>query len=184
MSSVLPGVYRLTYQDWLAFPDDGRLYEILEGDLFVTPPPSIRHQRISRDLGLHLARHLEDTGAGEMLHAPVGVRLSDDDVVEPDLLVVLTAHADRIGEQAVLGAPDLVVEILSPGTARRDLGTKREKYEAAGVREYWIVDPESRSVEVLSLESDRFVRRGLFRSTDTLESSILAGLRIHLAPIL
>ncbi len=183
MSSVqLPGAYRLTYRDWLAAAEEGHLYEIIEGELFVTPPPSVYHQRISRDLEHELVHHLKTAG-GEVLYAPIGVRLSDDDVLEPDLVVVLPAHADRIGEQAIEGAPDLVIEILSPGSAKRDLGIKRKKYESAGVCEYWIVDPEASSVEVLALERGGYVRHGLFRRADTLTSRLLAGFAVALSKI-
>ncbi len=179
----LPGVYRLTYRDWLGYPDDGHLYELIGGELLMTPPPSTEHQRISRDLEYCLVRHLREHNVGEVLDAPVGVRLSDEDVLEPDLLVVLREHLDRIGRQVVEGPPDVVVEILSPGTARRDLGPKRRAYEAAGVVEYWIVDPESESVEVLTLEQGRYQRFGLFRRTEVLRSQLLPALEISLAEI-
>jgi Uma2 family endonuclease len=184
MTSVaLPGVYRLTFQDWLAFPDDGRLYELIQGEVHVTPPPGIEHQRISRDLEFKLLTFLRERAAGEVLDAPVGVRLSDEDVFEPDLVVVLAEHADRIGAQVIDGAPDLVVEILSPGTAGRDLGPKRQAYLRAGVPEYWIVDPASQAIEVLALERGEYVRSGLYRRGDTLRSPLLAGLEIALQEI-
>ena len=176
----LPGPYRLTYADWVGYPDDGRLYEIIEGELYVSPPPSIVHQRVSRDIEFRLYTYLEQTGLGEILDAPVGVRLSDEDVLEPDLVVVLTPNAHRIGSQVIEGPPDLVVEILSPGTARRDLGTKRALYEEAGVPEYWIVDPETASVEVLALERGRYMRSGLYRRGDRVRSRLLEGLEVDL----
>jgi len=179
----LPGVYRLTYGDWLGYPDDGRLYELIEGELLMTPPPSTEHQRISRDLGYWLISHLREHDGGEVLSAPTGVKLSDEDVLEPDLLVVLREHLDRIGHQVVEGPPDLVVEILSAGTAKRDLGPKRRAYKDAGVVEYWIVDPESESVEVLTLEHGRYQRFGLFRRSDVLRSQVLPDLEIPLAEI-
>ena len=179
----LPGVYRLTYREWLGFPDDGRLYELLGGDLLVSPPPSVRHQRISREIQVRLIRHLEAGQRGEVFNAPLGVRLTDEDVVEPDLAVVLAEHASRVGEQAIDGAPDLVVEILSPGSARRDLGTKRDAYQRAGVAEYWIVDPESEAVEVLALVGGAFERHGLFRSKDALSSRLLPDLAIDLGAV-
>src|SRR5262245_37907481 len=132
--AALPGVYRMTYSDWLRLPDDGRLYEVIDGELLVSPPPSIRHQRISRRLQSQILRFLEASRLGEVFYAPVGVRLGDD-VLEPDLVIVLREHADRIGEQVIEGAPDIVVEILSPGSAKRDLNAKRMVYQAAGVPE-------------------------------------------------
>jgi len=179
-ATALPGVYRLTFQDWLDCPDDGYLYELVEGELFVTPPPPIEHQRISRNLGDHLLQHLKLLRDAEVLAAPVGVRLSDENVLEPDLVVVLAEHKDRIGEQVIEGAPDLVVEILSKRTAKRDLGIKRARYQAAGVAEYWIADPATNTVEVLFLEREAYARHGLFGRTDTLTSRVLPGLRIPL----
>jgi len=183
VTSPLPGIYRLTFADWLRFPDDGRLYEIVEGELYVTPPPSVEHQRISRNLEFLLLTFLRRSSKGEVLYAPIGVRLSDEDVLEPDLVVILREHADRIGAQVIEGVPDLVVEILSPGTARRDLGPKRDKYREAGVPEYWIVDPASATVEVQALRDGAYVRYGLFRREDTLRSPLLSGLEIALGEV-
>ena len=180
---VLPGPYRLAYRDWLKFPDDGRLYELVEGELLVTPPPNVEHQRISRDLEFLLLVHLRDRDAGEVFDAPIGVRLSDEDVLEPDLVVVLRAHADRVGVQSIDGPPDIVVEVLSPGTARRDLGPKRMAYARAGVPEYWIVDPESESVEVLAHDRGSYARLGLYRRADTLRSDVLPEFSPPLAAI-
>ncbi|MFH1463258.1 MAG: Uma2 family endonuclease [Pseudomonadota bacterium] len=183
VAPVIPPSYRMTFADWLRFPDDGRLYEILGGELHVAPPPSILHQRVSRNLGVKLVHFLDQGHLGEALLAPIGVRFSDDDVLEPDLLVVLAEHAHRVREQFVEAPPDLVVEILSPGTAGRDLGAKRRLYEAATVPEYWIVDPESRAVEVLVLEGGRYRRFGLFRRKDTLRSQVLEGFELPLAEV-
>jgi Uma2 family endonuclease len=180
VTSPLPGIYRLTYADWLRFPDDGRRYEILEGELYVTPPPNVEHQRISRNLLLVLSRLSLD---GEVLCAPLGVRLGDEDVFEPDLVVILREHSDRIGAQVIEGAPDIVIEILSPGSARRDLGPKREKYREAGVPEYWIVDPASSSVEVLALRDKAYVRHGVFKKSEILRSALLPELEVALAEV-
>lgn len=180
LSIPLPGVYRLTYADWLAFPNDSHRYEVIDGDLFVSPTPAIVHQRISRDIKFALLNFLKQNNAGEVLSAPVGVKLGDESILQPDLVVVLTQNASRIGEQIILGPPDVVVEILSPGTARRDLGIKRDTYQAAGVPEYWIVDPESRSVEVLALVEKRYERSGLFRENTILVSKLLQGFELPL----
>ena len=181
--STLPAVYRLTYADWRRLPEDGTRYELIAGELLMSPAPSVRHQRISMALAIALNVHLQATGEGIVLAAPTGVYLSDEDVVEPDLLVVLTEHADRLGEQVVEGAPDLVVEILSPGTARRDLVAKRELYARAGIPEYWIVDSEGGSVEVLALQAGAYVRAGLYARADTLRSPLLAALEIPLQEV-
>jgi len=181
---ALPAVYKLAAADWERFPDDGLLYEILGGELYVSPPPTTGHQRISGHLYARLREHLSTGDRGEVFYAPVGVRLSDHDVAEPDLVVVLAKNATHVGEQAIDGPPDLVVEILSPGTAGRDLGEKRDLYEQSGVAEYWIVDPKAGAVEVLTLRSGRYTRFGFFRRSEHLRSAILPGLEIPLAEIL
>jgi Uma2 family endonuclease len=182
-SIALPGAYRMTYADWLKLPDDGRLYELIEGELLVTPPPSVSHQRISRDLEFALVSYLRRTGRGEVLDAPVGVKLSDEDIVEPDLVIVLAEHSSRIGAQVIDGPPDIVVEILSPGTAKRDLGTKRAKYASTAVPEYWIVDPEARAIEVLCLGSSGYERFGLFGRGDALRSRMLPDFELLLSEV-
>jgi Uma2 family endonuclease len=118
-----------------------------------------------------------------MLHAPVGVKLSDEDVLEPDLVIVLAAHSARVGTQVIDGPPDIVVEILSPGTAKRDLGSKRAKYASSGVPEYWIVDPTARAIEVLRLTSAGYERHGLFKHAETLRSPALPGFELFLSEV-
>jgi len=176
--SSIPSAYRLTYEDWLQFPEDGRRYELIDGELFMSPSPNIRHQRVSRDLEFLLLTYLRRTGKGEVLDAPVGVRLDRNSVLEPDILVVLREHASQVGEQVIDGPPDIVVEVLSPGTARRDVGIKREKYRTSGVPEYWIVDPVHASIEVLVLGGGDYVRHGLFDRTDTLRSKVLVDFEV------
>jgi Uma2 family endonuclease len=145
MRTALP---KLTYDDFLSFPDDGRRHELIDGDHYVTPSPSERHQRISMELTLALGTYLKATGAGRAYYAPFDVVMSDHDVVEPDLLVVLSDQLDVLAEKHVRGAPAIVVEILSPGTRRRDETLKRQLYARAGVLEYWMVDPERETITV------------------------------------
>jgi Uma2 family endonuclease len=175
--------YRLTFEDWLKFPEDGQRYEIIDGELFVSPSPSVKHQRIVRSLLVLLDRFLRAGSLGEVLPAPIGVKLAEDTVPQPDLLVVLDENQQRVGTQAVHGLPDVVVEVLSPGTAARDLGVKRDRYELAGIPEYWIVDSESELVEVLALESGKYTLWGRFGLNDVLTSRVLAGLRIPLREV-
>ena len=182
-TAIEADVYRIGFREWLELPEDNRLYEVLEGELFVSPPPSVRHQRILRRLLVALDGYLTGRGAGEVLAAPVGVKLSDDQVVEPDLVVVLSGHEDRIGDQVIAGAPDLVIEILSPGTAARDLGPKRSLYEQHRVAEYWIVDPLESRIEVLSLRSDALESVGLWSRRDRFRSPMLGDLTLDLETI-
>jgi Uma2 family endonuclease len=139
---------KLTYEDFLSFPDDGRRHELIDGDHYVTPSPLVRHQRVSGALFSALRAHCSATGAGEVFHAPLDVLLSSHDIVEPDLLVVLADQRDILTEKHVRGAPAIVVEILSPGTRSRDETLKRRLYARTGVREYWIVDPDRRTIAV------------------------------------
>ena len=158
MAVVVDRKTKLTYEDYLQFPEDGRRHEVIDGDHYLSAAPFVSHQRVSRNLMIHLHRHFDLTGMGEVLHAPVAVVLSQSDVVEPDLVVVLAEHASRIRRERIEGAPDLVVEILSPSTAYRDRGLKLDLYQKAGVSEYWIVDPERKVVQQYVLTD------GVFRS--------------------
>lgn len=180
---TMPGVYRVTYADWLASPSDGLRREIIDGELFVAPPPNVAHQRISREIEFVILSYLRHHKSGEVFYAPIGMRLSDEHVFEPDLLVVLSGGRAKIEESAIVGPADLVIEILSPGTARRDLGLKRQAYEAFGVREYWIVDPEAQAIEVLTLADNAYVRSGLYRPGDSLTSPMLVDFALALADV-
>ena len=138
-----------TWDDVQRMPDDGNRYEFIGGRLYVTPAPVTRHQRISKRLQAALMRILEDPGHGEVFYAPFLVEFpGTGDRVQPDLLFVSDDRREIIGEKQVLGAPDLVVEILSPSTARRDRGIKLDLYARRGVRQYWIVDPVEDAVDV------------------------------------
>ena len=162
-SEPAPSRVILTYADLCGMPDDGRRYELFEGEVYVTPAPRIVHQRISRNLELVLHSYVEQHGLGEVLYAPVDVILTDTTVVQPDLLYVSRPRLPIVREHGIVAAPDLVVEILSPSSSSRDRGIKRRLYERQGVAEYWIVDAEARAVDVWRFGSDpcheRFVDR-------------------------
>ena len=134
---------RLTYDDLLLFPDDGLRHEIIDGEHFVAPCPNIRHQVLLGRLHFEIELYLRQRpGIGLVLLSPFDVVFTKWDVVEPDLLFVATARTGILTEKNVQGAPSLVVEILSPGTRRRDEGLKRQLFYLGGVGEYWMVDPE------------------------------------------
>lgn len=137
----------LTYEDYCRMPSGNR-YELVEGDIRMTPSPSVFHQRISRRIEKVLLEWVERHGLGEVLHAPIDVVLSEHNVVQPDILYVARERLGIIKEANIQGAPDLVVEILSPSNAEWDRVTKRRVYARFGVREFWIVDPEGRNIEV------------------------------------
>jgi len=133
---------------------DGIRYEILDGELVMSAAPATEHQRISRRLGYLLYQALELTGLAEVFNAPFDVELARDSVVEPDLVVIRSEHAERITRKRLVGPPDLVVEILSPSTAPRDLETKLRLYARHAIPSYWIVDPERRQVVEFVLDGE------------------------------
>lgn len=138
MTDAARHTHRYTYTDYLSWPDNTR-WELLDGEAYaMVPAPTTRHQAIQQNLAGLLFNHFRGKSC-RPFHAPIDVKLSDYDVVQPDLLVVCDPAA--IGERAILGAPDLVVEITSPSTEARDRREKRALYERFGVKEYWLVSP-------------------------------------------
>ncbi len=138
----------LTYDDYVRLPDDGRRYEIIDGELEVSPAPNPRHQRVSAKFFAILHNHVEERRLGQVYYAPIDVLLARDSIVQPDLVFVAAARELIITERAIEGPPDLVVEILSPWSDRRDRVTKARLFARYGVRQYWIVDPEARTLEM------------------------------------
>jgi Uma2 family endonuclease len=148
---------KLTYEDYVLFPEDGKRHEILDGEHSVMPAPSFGHQGYSGNLYLSLAPFVREHRLGFVRYAPLDVLLSAHDIVQPDLLFISHERAGIIRDANVEGAPDLVVEILSDSSRRRDETLKRDLYERCGVREYWLVDPERRSVKVFRRSGVRFL---------------------------
>ena len=141
-----------TYEDYLNTPDDGQRYELIDGEIVVSPSASTRHQVVSIRLSTSMFTFVEERKLGQVLAAPMDVRLDRDLVVQPDILFIRAGSAaDDPKELRVAGSPALVVEILSPSTAMRDLNRKRELYEQYGVEEYWIVDPDRKSITAFAL---------------------------------
>ena len=139
---------RLTYDDLVRMPDDGMRHEIIDGVHYVTPSPVWRHQRLVKRLLVAIDTYLEVQGGGEVLQAPFDVVFTRWDVVEPDLLLVADDQRSILTEPNIQGAPALVVEVLSPGTKKRDLGVKKDLFDRGGVREYWVVDPKANVVTI------------------------------------
>lgn len=170
-----------TYADYLSW-DDGKRYEVIDGVAYDMPPaPSPEHQRMVRRIGRRMDEYL-DGGPCEVFLAPFDVRLiadeRDDSVVQPDLTVV--CDASKIDAQGCKGVPDMVVEVLSASTMRYDQTRKRALYQRAGVREYWIVNPQTRTVEALLLQD------GAYASTvyeDTVPSTVLDGFVLQLSQV-
>jgi Uma2 family endonuclease len=146
----------LTYRDYAALPDDGRRYELHDGELSVTPAPVPRHQRVSGALNAILRSHVLARGLGEVLYAPIDVILADTTIVQPDLVYLDPTRAHLVSGRGIEGPPTLVIEILSPSTSRIDRGIKAELYRRYGVPYYWIVDPDARTVEAYGLAEGRY----------------------------
>jgi Uma2 family endonuclease len=142
-----------TYDDLLTLPDDGRRYEIIEGELYEMPAPTLVHAlTITKIISLLIP--LLDRLGGQWLTAPLDVFLPGANPVQPDVIAILPGNAAKLVPRGIEGPPDLVVEVLSPSNRGHDLLTKRSLYARAGVREYWIVDPEAKTLEILTLDRD------------------------------
>jgi Uma2 family endonuclease len=173
---------RFNYNDYQLLPEDKR-YEILDGDIGLVPAPSIKHQRVSRRLEMALVRHIENSGLGEVFDAPCDVVLSEENVLQPDLLFVRKERAGIIGELNIQGPPDLVIEILSAGTMDKDRELKRKIYGGFGVLEYWIVDPDEETVEVLAWSEAGFITAGTYLKSDCISSALLPDLKLVLTQV-
>ena len=182
MATTMEGPVRQTYKDYRATPDDER-YELLNGKLMMVPAPNRKHQKVLGNVYSELRRFNEEHGLGEVYMAPFDVFLSDTDVVQPDVLFISRAREHTLTEENVRGAPDLVIEILSPSTAHKDLGEKHELYGRHGVLEYWIVDPVAETVAVHRQENGTLELAETFGRRDTLRSVLLDRLQLKLDDI-
>ena len=173
---------KLTYDDYLETSDDER-YELLNGELILSPSPREIHQHILSVLHLRIGAFARERNLGKVYFSPFDVVLSDTDVVQPDLLFISSERTEIITPDNVRGAPDLVVEILSPATAERDRTLKLDLYAKHGVKEYWIVDPDSRTIMVLLRGESRFEVSGIYGEEQSLSSPTLEGFSIALEEI-
>ncbi len=160
--------------------NDERRFELINGEVIEIPTPSIRHQRRAGRVMLLVDKLKPD---GEVLISPLEVYLDEYNIPEPDIVWVAANSICQIGENRLIGAPDLVVEILSPSTAKRDKIEKFSLYEKHGTREYWLVDPDYDQIEVWKRSEDRFERQRVYGIGDTFESAVLGGNTIEVAPI-
>ncbi len=173
-----------TYEDWLRLPSDGTKYEILGGYLHMTPAPSIAHQSAANDLSFILNDHVRQHRLGRIFSAPTDVLLPSEPVpVEPDILFVARGREDIVGESRIEGAPDLVVEILSPGNWPYDRNEKYRLYQLNGVREYWLADYRARTIEVFVLEAGEYALLGKWGDGDLATSRVLAGLEVDVSEV-
>ncbi len=171
-----------TYEDYLKTPEDER-YELIEGELLMTPAPIPKHQRISRELEFEILKLVKATDLGEVFDAPCDVHLDNENVIQPDILFISKERLNIIGEKNIQGAPDLVIEIISESTAYRDFVQKKKLYAKFRVKEYWIVIPEEESIEVYVLKDNIYTLYKAYGKEETLESPALEDLKIVLKNI-
>ena len=179
---------KFTYEDYKSLPYvERQRFELLEGELILmTPSPGEAHQAVSIALASALYNFVREHHLGRVYEAPFDVVLGEkgeEQVVQPDILFVSQERRHIVHEEEIRGAPDLVVEILSPATAEKDRIFKRRLYAKYGVQEYWIVNPEEETIEVLTLGKQGYERAGLYRKDETLTSKLLPGLQIPLTEV-
>lgn len=172
-----PGAW--TYDDYLKLPDDGRRYEIIEGVLYVTNAPGLDHQFTVMEIAFHMKRYISEQKLGYVLTAPFEVHLTNHTrPVQPDVMFIRAERWPQPGAKFFEGAPDLIVEVLSSSTSRTDQFVKFNAYEQAGVPEYWIVNPKTRSAQVFTLSGQEYALVGEFIGEEISHSKILPGLQI------
>ena len=176
MATTTESGVRQTYKDYCATPDDER-YELLDGKLMMVPAPNTKHQRLVVRLIRELKEFAEEQDLGTVYVAPCDVFLTDTNVVQPDVLFISRSREHRVTAKDVRGAPDLVIEILSPSTAENDEGPKRELFGRHGVLEYWIVDPIAETIAVHRQEAGKLERAETLGRGETLRTAVLDGLQ-------
>jgi len=170
-----------TYADYAALPQNGNRYEIIQGVLYMSPSPNSGHQSAVTLFIYYLVVQIQEAGLGRVFPAPFDVELGLNNVVQPDVIVVLKANQARIERGKFVGAPDLVIEIASPSTAGYDRREKQDAYARAGVPEYWIADPAAQAIEVLILEEGVYRSNGVFEDEALLKSQIVPELPVKVA---
>jgi len=170
---------KLTYEDLRKMPDDGKRYELIDGEVFMSPAPRTRHQLTVGNTYFALRSFVEEHGLGQVFLAPTDVVFGERTAVQPDLLFIRKGRASIVTELNIQGAPDLAIEVLSPGNRAFDRETKLQVYARAGVEELWYLDPETRQMEILELGADgRYVLVSSLSDKQTLMSKTFPGLSL------
>ena len=169
---------KITYADYLKIEDNNR-YEIFNGELLMVPAPSTDHQEISRNIGFLIWNFVKQKGIGKVFNAPVDVVFDDDEVFQPDIIFIKSENQSIIGKNAIQGVPDLIVEIVSPSSTFYDTIEKKDIYRKYGVKEYWIIFPDEKVIEVLSLEKGEYLEFCKSKKEGIVKSKILEGLEIN-----
>ena len=173
---------KFTVKDYMSMPD-GKRYQLLHGEMILAPSPNTIHQSILRRLSRAIEDFVAENALGQVWFAPLDVVLSNHDVAQPDILFVSNSRSSIVTEANIQGAPDLVVEILSSGTATYDRGYKQALYSRHGVREYWLVDPDAETVEVLAQGAQSLLLHATHGRGESLTSPLLPGLAIGLEQV-
>ena len=168
-----------TYADYLKTPEGGK-FQLIAGEILEMTSPSLYHQRIITKLSTIINNFLLNHSIGEVFVAPLDVYFSDTEVYQPDILILLNESFSKMKENKIEGAPDLVVEVLSPSTAYYDLKHKKSIYEKYGVREYWIVDPIDKTLEIFELQNGKFISTGELSKNEIAKSKLISGMEVGL----
>jgi Uma2 family endonuclease len=168
----------LTVENYKLLPETGPRYQLIQGDLYMAPAPNRFHQEISRNLQFELHSYLKRNPIGKLFDAPFDVYLDETNVFQPDIIIVLNERLGILTEEGAEGAPDLVVEILSPKTRRLDLVNKKQEYARAGVNELWVIDPEPRTIIIHQFALDGVERIRQVDEGDTLSTDLLPGFNL------
>lgn len=182
MTLVRPDI-RFSYAEYLALPETGPRYQLLDGELIMSPAPSFRHQLVVARILAALLTFVEARRLGRVVGSPIDVILTDQDVLQPDIAYVSAARTPLIAREGIRGGPDLTVEALSPATAKLDRGPKRLLYARHGVTEYWIVDPDADRIDLYRLQENADAPERSLGAADTLTTPLLPGFSLDLAGV-
>ncbi len=173
---------RKTYEDYVKLPE-GASCQLIGGEIIMSPAPDLFHQVVSRNIFLRLNAYVAERNLGELFYAPVDVYLSEHETYQPDIVFVAAERKHILKANYIEGAPDLVVEILSPSTGYYDLATKKDTYEAQGVKEYWVVDPNAKTIEIFENLDGRFVSVAKQREIGSVHSQLLPELQLNVEDV-
>ncbi len=179
-AQALKKARKLTYEDFMKIPYDGKQYELYKGDLFMVPAPSIRHQDIVVKLDRNLGVFVEKNNLGKLFVAPCDVVFSDNEIVKPDIIYISNKNLSIIKELNIQGVPDFLIEIISPTTSYNDKKIKKQIYEKYGVEEYWIIDPVNETLEVFVLEKGKYKLDDIYSKNDKVKVKSIEGLEVDL----
>ena len=176
-AEVIP---KLTYEEFRQLPADGKHYELIHGEVHLTPAPNTKHQFVVHNLDIALSLYVQKNKLGEVWEAPLDVRLAEDTALQPDLVFVGSGRVEIVREEFIAGAPDLVVEVLSASTAVHDRATKLPIYAQAGEPEVWLIDSQAKTVEVLKLQGKKYFVDAILAGDQVLTSDLFPGWQLPL----